>query len=253
MQDSATALQALQSFQMPDENSVLNSAQQKYGVQDAQNRVNTYKTLTNNLTGAIAAVDPSVTGRTSGSLVTEGQRGALVNRERAPIIGQLGTANQGLSDANNTLNVNQNNAKSEAANTISAAQTKYNMLKDNYSLANSREQAAKDAADKAAAFEYQKQQDSIHNNQAQQKISASGDGGSQVDPAKDFLDYIGSQFKAAGGAGNKAVSRQQQDAWANAFFQKNGVSNANRQAYWDLYNKTYNRTADPTKDWRYKR
>lgn len=143
---AAQAYQDLTSFQQPDSATVLGQAQDKYGVKGLQDRVNTYKTLTQNLTGAIAAVDPSVTGRTSGSLVTEGQRSALVNRERAPIIGNLGTANQGLESATGDFNTADKNARDTAQMTIADNQTKYNKLKDTYDVANSREQAAQQLA-----------------------------------------------------------------------------------------------------------
>lgn len=144
---------------MPDSASVLGQAQQQYGVQAAQDNVNRYKALTQNLTGAIAAVDPSVTGRTSGSLVTEGQRGALVDREKAPIISNLGTANEGLSDATTDYNTDNQNAKDSAASTIADATAKYNQLKDTYDISNTQEQqkasaaqTAADAAEKAREF-----------------------------------------------------------------------------------------------------
>jgi hypothetical protein len=147
---AADALTALNGYQQPDSASVLGQAQQKYGVGDLQSRVNTYKTLTQNLTGAIAAVDPSVTGRTAGSLVTEGQRGALVNRERAPITAELGTADQGLSEANNDLGTANNNATNEANMTVADNKDKYNKLLQTYQIANDREQQQATAARQAA-------------------------------------------------------------------------------------------------------
>lgn len=72
-----------------------------------------------------------------------------------------------------------------------------------------------------------------------------------IDPGQEFLSYLQNNFKAAGGAGNPNVSRQTQDAWANAWFEQNGVSKANRQQYWNLFNQTYNRADNPTSDWRY--
>jgi len=144
------ALTTLNSFQQPDSGSLLSAAQQKYGVQGLQDRVNTYKTLTNNLTGAISAVDPSVTGRTAGSLVTEGQRSALVDRERTPLVGQLGTAQQGESEANNDLGKAETDVNNEVSSQKQDAQNKYNQLLQTYQIANEREQsAAQEAADAA--------------------------------------------------------------------------------------------------------
>lgn len=89
---------------------------------------------------------------------------------------------------------------------------------------------------------------------ANQRALASINNPRQVDPGGEFLSYIQDQFKRSGGQGNPNVSRQQQDAWANAFFASHGITNnKDRQFYWDLFNSTYNRSEDPTKDWRYKR
>lgn len=166
------------SFQQPDSASVLSQAQQKYGIQGLQDRVNTYKTLTGNLTGAIAAVDPSVTGRTSGSLVTEGQRSALVSREKAPIIGQLGTAQTGLEGATNDFNTADKNARGEADMTIADNKTKYDKLMQTYTMANDREQtqakAAQDAADRA---------ESVRQFNVQQAASSAKSASSAANPA----------------------------------------------------------------------
>lgn len=73
-------------------------------------------------------------------------------------------------------------------------------------------------------------------------------------PGNEFLDFIGGQFKAAGGQGNRNISRQQQDQWANQWFLNQGIMEpAARQYFWDAFNQKYNRSADPRKDWRYKR
>jgi hypothetical protein len=81
------------------------------------------------------------------------------------------------------------------------------------------------------------------------RASASNAAKNEVNPPKDFLDYIAAQFKSAG----KNPSRQAQDAWANAWFQQNGVPVNARQTYWNLFNSSYNRNADPTKDYLYKK
>lgn len=71
-------------------------------------------------------------------------------------------------------------------------------------------------------------------------------------PATDFLGYIQNQFKNAGG--NLKASRQQQDRWAQQWFLDNGILDKGaQQMFWNLFNSTYNRPNDPTKDWLYKR
>lgn len=71
-------------------------------------------------------------------------------------------------------------------------------------------------------------------------------------PATDFLGYLENQFKSAGG--NLKASRQQQDRWAQQWFLDNGILDKGaQQMFWNLFNSTYNRPNDPTKDWLYKR
>lgn len=148
--DSGTALQALNSFQPTSSADLLSQAQSKYGVQDLSARVAALRGLTSNLTNSIAAVDPSVTGRTSGSLVTEAQRSALVNRERQPLLTDLGNQNQALSSATGDLNTNQSLATQLASGLANDQTNKYNQLKSQYEIANSREQAAAQARAEAA-------------------------------------------------------------------------------------------------------
>lgn len=70
----------------------------------------------------------------------------------------------------------------------------------------------------------------------------------------EFLTYIAQQMQKAGGQGNANISRQEQDAWANAWFSAMGVKSPEaRQFYWDAYNTEYNRSDNPYEDWRYKR
>lgn len=99
---------------------------------------------------------------------------------------------------------------------------------------------------------FKAQQAALDRNVDYARIGASSQ--PDVDPAKEFLNHIASQFKKAGGQGSRNVTRQQQDNWANAFFTANKITSPKaRQVYWDLFNQTYNRVEDETKDWRYKR
>lgn len=225
------------------------------GIPDARTRVQALQSNLLNTQNAINAVDPGVTARTSGQLVTEAQRGRLVNMEKAPLTTTAGTQSQDLNQANNNLNSLTGQAGQQATLAESNYKTKRQSLADQLSAAIATRDKAQAQANADRAFNAQQEQQKITNSQNQQRISNTGSGrggGAQVNPAQDFLDYIGGQFKASGGQGNSGTTRQTQDSWANAWFDKNGVSNANRQQYWNLFNKTYNRSDDPTKDWRYK-
>jgi hypothetical protein len=227
----------------------LNSALSTYGVPELRKSVKDWRTTLTNTKGALNAVDPSVTGRTSQSLVTEAQRSKMVNNERAPIAQQLTDQNDAYGLANGDLKDAMDQATVEATNKVNDWNTGRANLASQYDLVHGREtEQAKAKADAEAEARRRMESDRDF---ALKQTTSGGSGGEDVDPASEFLSYIGGQFKSSGGAGNKGITRQQQDAWANAWFNQNGVSKANRQQYWDLFNKTYNRTSDPTKDWRY--
>lgn len=219
------------------------------GIPDARTRVQALQSNLVNTQNAINAVDPSVTARTSGQLVTEAQRGRLVNMEKAPLTTTAGTQSQDLNQANTNLNTLTGEAGQQAGLAESNYKTQRQSLADQLNTAISTRDKAQAQANSDRAFNESQRQFNVS---SAQKATGTG-GGAQVNPAQDFLNYIGQQFKASGGAGNAATTRQSQDAWANAWFDKNGVSSANRQQYWNLFNKTYNRSDDPTKDWRYKK
>lgn len=68
----------------------MNEAGAQYGLPEIRKTVSGLRTTIDNTGAALKAVDPSVTGRTSQSLVTEAQRQKMVANERAPIAEQLG-------------------------------------------------------------------------------------------------------------------------------------------------------------------
>jgi hypothetical protein len=89
---SKQALQQLQSFKKSrkDPTEFLESAQQELGVQSEQERVAGLRSELAGTQELLKSIGPSVTGRTAGTLTTEGQRTALVAREREPVVEQLG-------------------------------------------------------------------------------------------------------------------------------------------------------------------
>lgn len=153
MPPSATdAFTALNAYQAPSAADVLTQADTKYGVGDLATRVQNLQTLSGNLTNSIAAVDPSVTARTAGTLTNEGQRSALVNREQAPLLSSLASNNTSLDNANTQLGTARQSASDEANAEDSDNQSKYQKLLDTYNIANARE-AAQAAAQAQAAQE----------------------------------------------------------------------------------------------------
>lgn len=182
--DSAALAQKLTDY---DANPVtattaLNTALGTFGVPEIRNTVSGLRTTVANTTNALNEVDPSVTGRTQGSLVTEAQRAAQVNNERAPIA-------QNLTDENNSLNENQQaltDALGEATTSANNAVSDYNSgrtaLQDEYNDTYQREQdTAKSAADAAASAEQQRE---FNVSQATTRGSSSYNGGSNTPLSK---------------------------------------------------------------------
>jgi hypothetical protein len=232
----------------------MNEALGQYGVPELRKSVADWRTTTANTRNALNAVDPSVTGRTSQSLVTEAQRQRMVASEREPIAGQLNEQTIASGQDEAALRDALGMATTTATNKVNDWNTGRQSLVDRRDTAYKREQD--DMARQLASEQERRRQmesDRAYALDAQKTNYATSDGGKQVDPAAELLTHIQNQFKAAGGQGNKAITRQQQDAWVEAWLNQNGVSKANRQGYWDLVNKTYNRSADATKDWRYAR
>lgn len=229
---------------------VYNKITTQLGIPDARTRVQALQQNLLNTENAIRSVDPNVTARTSNSLVTEAQRGRLVDMEKAPLTDTYNQQNRSYGTEQGNLNELTGQATQQAGLAESDYKNKRQSLADQLQLAIKQQEDAQAKADADRTFAENQRQFNVGNST---KLATSGGGGAQVNPAQDFLSYIANQFKATGGAGNKKTSRQTQDAWANAWFAQNGVSQANRQQYWNLFNKTYNRSDDPTKDWRYAR
>lgn len=241
MPDSATLASQLAAYNANPVTSTgaLNDALGQFGVPEIRNTVSGLRTTVANTTAALNNVDPSVTGRTQGSLVTEAQREAQVNNERAPIA-------QNLTDENNSLNQNQsdltdaeNQASQLAGNEVSDYNAGRTALQDEYTTEYQKEQdAASQAAAQAAAAEQQRE----FNVSNSTKLATSG--GSTALPTKQAATASTKQFLEgqAGSDGHVAPS-----ALANAYNQwiNNGLSDAdfwsNFQGYWNpTTNAAYN-------------
>lgn len=160
---SATAYQALQGFQAPSAQDVLSQANDQFGVGADQTRVSDLRGAVANLNTSLNAVDPSVTGRTSGTFTTEAQRSALVNKEQAPIQTNLTARGADLTNANSDLSTATGNSTNLASAIMSQNQNQYQKLLDQYNAASDAEKqqeatrefnaslAEKTAADKASS------------------------------------------------------------------------------------------------------
>lgn len=177
-------------------------------------------------------------------------RSTLPVDSRQALTAQLGAA----------LNTSLGNLGIQQADTISNFQNKIGGLQvDRANQIASLSRSLEDQDLQRQQFEYQKQLDAQKLELQRQELAAQvaaarsrasggGSGGTTIDPGVEFLNYIKAQMNA-----QPYASRQTQDAWANAFFAQKGVSNDNRQGYWNLFNKTFGRPDDPYSDPFYKR
>lgn len=218
-----------------DPTTYYNNTMNSLGGNDALSRVNTLKTALTNNENLITGEPANVGQRTQNADVTQGQKDRLVAMELQPLQANETTLGNQSSEAQ----TNYNNILANALQQANLYQTGYQQKTGDLNQQISNEQAQlksdQDAA-AAAAAAAQPSNNSNNNNAAP-----------AVNPSQEFLSYIANQFKSAG----KNPSRQTQDAWANAWFAQNGVPVSGRNAYWNLFNTTYNRPSDPTKDWLY--
>lgn len=136
------AKSALTGYQSLDSTTAMNNANTQYDVGGSQTRLSALKGLVGNLQSSVEAVDPSVTGRTTGTFTTEGQRQALVSKERAPILTDLNKQQSAYSDEQGTLNQKQTLSAQMASALLSDDKAKYQRLLDQYNAS-----TAQDAAD----------------------------------------------------------------------------------------------------------
>jgi len=153
--DSGTLARQLADYDANRKNSVdvLNSAMAQYGVPEIRSRVAGLRTTLTNTENALNNVDPSVTGRTQGSLVTEAQRQKQVANERAPIAQQYGQQQSALS-----------NESADLTDSLNAAKTLADSQINDYN-------AGRSALQNQLQFAYQREQDSERNDQARRELA----------------------------------------------------------------------------------
>lgn len=213
--DSATLAAKLASYDANPVTSTqaLNDALGQYGVPEIRNTVSGLRTTVANTTSALNNVDPSVTGRTSGSLVTEAQRQRQVNTERAPIAQNLTDENSSLNSNQQTLTDAMNQATTLANNKVSDYNAGRTALQGEYDIAYKREQDAAAAAAQAAAAAEQKRQFDAG---LSEKAASSGSGGGAPASQPTYQQRSGGGFNFQD-AGGKSIS-------ARLYAQKTGTN-----------------------------
>lgn len=194
---SATAYQSLQTYKPREAKDVMTEAETKYDIPGYTNRLSSLRGLVGNLQSSVEAVDPSVTGRTTGNFTTEGQRSALVSRERAPILGDLSKQQGALSQEQAGFTNAQNLATQMASALMSQDQTTYQRLLDQYNAATASEAAAEQKRQYEANMAEQKRQ--FDEQQRTARATASGGG-------YDISKYLAGNTAAAATAEQATVN-----------------------------------------------
>lgn len=210
--------------------SALNEALGQFGVPEIRNTVTGLRSTVANTTNALNNVDPSVTGRTQGSLVTEAQRRRQVVNEREPIAAQLGEQTGALGTQEKTLQDALSQATQVATGKVNDYTTGRQALASQYDTVYKREQdqAAKALADR----EFAESQRQFNEQQATSRGSASYGGGSSTAKAptkSDVSAHIVSAFTSPQNRGKDGFVGQ--GTWAAALNDWQAIGGSVRDFY----------------------
>lgn len=218
MENSAALAKQLSSYDAKRRSSVdlLNEAMGKYGVPELRNRVAGLRTTLTNTESALNAVDPSVTGRTQGSLVTEAQRTKQVANEQAPIAERYGSLSRSLGDATASLSDQERAAQMLAQGQLNDYESGRQALAGRYDLALGREAEQRRRLEADRAYQLQERQarqaertyQLQTRQQAQQQTAPKGKVATmqqRADKGFSFTDAAGQRISAAQFAASKGI------------------------------------------------
>lgn len=139
-----TAASAYASLQDAQKNAVtpdaaISAGDTKYGVSGLSSQLDQLRGLTSNLNTSLANVDPSVRGRTSGSLVTEAQRQAITNNESQPIVDEINKTGQQATDVGQQYQNATGLASNYANSLLTSDKNKYDELFGQYTTLSGQE------------------------------------------------------------------------------------------------------------------
>jgi hypothetical protein len=166
-----SALDSVTNYKQLDPTAAASTANTTYDVSGKQSRLSALQGLVGNLQSSVEAVDPSVTGRTSGTFTTEAQRSALVSKERAPILNSLSKEQGVASAAQGDLTQSQSLASQMASSLLSGDKQKYQQLLDTYNTLSAQDKQAEAKAEADRTFQEQQRQFNV--SAAQKAASAS--------------------------------------------------------------------------------
>lgn len=177
------------------------------GVDDLKNRVATARTAIRSTEETIGGVPDSVSGRTSGSLVTDAQRNRLVQNEVAPLQEILGTQTTAFGDAAQDYSEAQGNVDKRVGYALDAADKKAASLYDLYQAAFEREKQAEANRQWQLAFEETKRQNAASRAAAANTFSPSFGGGSTGGGGKTSKAYMTPKSNGSGYAFSTASGK----------------------------------------------
>lgn len=173
---SAQAYQSLQDYSSKRRSTadIQKEAEDKYNVSGISSRLSNLRTLVGNLENSVEQVDPSVTGRLQGGFATEAQRQTLVNRERAPILGDLSKQQSALGNEQQQFSLSSSLASDLAHSLRSDDETGYQRLLDQYNAATAKEQSDESKRQYEASLAEQRRQFDEQQRAAQAKGTGTG-------------------------------------------------------------------------------
>lgn len=193
----ASQIQSLDQGYNPTQ--VYNDITTKLGIPDARTRV---QALSQNLVdteNAIRAVDPNVTARTSSALVTEAQRGRLVNMEKAPLTDTYNQQNQSYGKEQGNLSELNSQANTQAGLAESDYKNKRQSLADQLTTALQQQAAAEAKAESDRQFAESQRQFNVSSAQNATKIAQSGAAANPAVPGSQQRADKGFNFQDANG------------------------------------------------------
>lgn len=216
----------------------LNKALAQFGVPEIRNTVSGLRTTLANTNNAYNNVDPSVTGRTQGSLVTEAQRQKQVSNERAPIAQQIQGQSTALSDNQRSLDEANAQATTLATNQVNDYNTGRAALQSQYDTTYKREQdaAAAEAARQAAAESTRQ----FNEQQATTRSSASYGGSSSKASASDTKAAVGQHVAQGLASSTGKDGHVSNETWAAALNDYQAAGLGTVRQFWQAYGRYVN-------------
>jgi hypothetical protein len=158
--NSQQALNDLKAFQGSRRKSqdILREQETQLGLPAAQQRQQGLRTAVQNTENLIRAVDPSVSGRTQGSLVTEAQKSRLIGMERAPLDDAFREQSRAFEGETNSLNELRTQALRSSQLALAEDDQKEQGMSGLYSTLYTREQDEIARQERERAFAEQQRQ-----------------------------------------------------------------------------------------------